>query len=577
MLKRWSLVPLALSMLVGCQTTPASSEANVRRDTVKAARSQAGMVVSDSPIASQVGADILEHGGNAVDAAIATAFAMAVTWPEAGNVGGGGFMLVASPDGSPPICIDYREVAPGASTADMYMPGENRHHPRHAGVPGTVAGLALAHQKYGKLPWKSLVLPAVVLARDGFIVDAVLADSLNAALDNDEARTSPHLAELTRVYGKPGGERWQAGDTLTLPDLANTLQAIADHGRDGFYRGEVARLIAEGMTAGGGIITEQDLIDYEAKTRPATHVTYRGHDIYGMPPPSSGGISIALALQILEPLNLRDQPRFSPRNIHLIAEAMRRAFHQRALHLGDSDFVEVPMDRLMSRELADELRASIDPSAATPSESLQPVIPLADEAPSTTHFSVIDADGMAVANTYTLEENWGSRVIMPGTGVVLNNEMGDFNWTPGRTTRFGPIGTPANVIEPGKRMLSSMAPTIVMKDGKPVLITGSPGGRTIINTALCIVLNVVEFEMSPAEAVAAPRMHHQWLPDVMVLEDRGVSYDVAELEAMGHRVDVRDAPQGSAHTIAVDGNTYLGLADDRRGGEAVGVGVGAGK
>ncbi len=533
---------------------------------VQVTASRVGLVVSDSPIASAVGARVLAKGGNAVDAAVATAFALAVTWPEAGNIGGGGFMLVAGPD-QEPVAIDYRETAPAVATVDMYTPGENRYRARHVGVPGTVAGLTLAHERLGTLPWADLVRPAVALARDGFEIDAALADSINAVL------SGPASTELARVYGKPGGGAWVAGDTLALPDLAETLDAIARSGASGFYEGDVAEALTSFMAGNGGLVTADDLADYEAKEREPTRTIAFGHEIFGMPPPSSGGVTVGLILRQVEALDPDPRARFDARTIHLLAESMRRAFHQRALHLGDPDFGRMPMNTLLGPELAVLLADSIDPDHATPSETLSPAIPLANESPDTTHFSVIDANGLAVANTYTLEESWGSRTIAPGLGFVLNNEMGDFNWVAGRTTRGGAIGTEANLIAPGKRPLSSMSPTLVMRDGRVVGVTGSPGGRTIINTTALILLNVFAFDMPPVDAVAAPRFHHQWLPDRIVMERPHGVVDWPQpdlLEAMGHAVEVRNSPQGSAHTIWWDDDSaaYFGIADYRRRGAA---------
>ncbi|MEL7237358.1 MAG: gamma-glutamyltransferase [Planctomycetota bacterium] len=511
---------------------------------------QSGVVVSVSPPATQVGANVLAGGGNAVDASIATAFALAVTWPEAGNIGGGGFMLVAEPDRRP-YCIDYRETAPATATTGMYTPGEDRHTPKHVGVPGTVAGLHLAHEKHGTVPWNQLVQPAVDLARDGFVVDAFLAESLNAVL-----RDNPP-AELTRVYGKPGGEAWQDGDRLVLPELAETLQRIADNGPDGFYHGETADQLTAFMKQTDGIITRDDLASYEAVEREATQYRFRGHDVWGAPPPSSGGISVGLALEQLEGFDLK---RGSPQTYHLVAEVLRRAFHYRALYLGDPDFATPPPTPALQ---------PIDAERATPSASLTPALPLRQESPSTTHFSVIDAAGMAVANTYTLEQSWGSRQIAPGTGFVLNNEMGDFNWVPGRTTAGGAIGTPANLIAPGKRPLSSMSPTIVTRDDDIALITGSPGGRTIISTVLGIVVNYLALDLSPAESVQAGRLHHGWFPDVIRIE-RSLAVHAEELRAMGHVVELVDR-QGSAHSIFVEDGKPVGVADARRGGLAISV------
>ena len=508
----------------------------------------AGVVVSVSPPASTVGGDVLSRGGNAVDAAVATAFALAVTWPEAGNIGGGGFMLVAEP-GDDPICIDYREIAPAAASQDMYQPGEDRHTPRHVAVPGTVAGLFLAHETYGTLPWDDVLTPAVALAREGFIVDTFLARSLNEVLADDPP------AELVRLYGKPGGGTWESGDRLALPELAETLELIAEQGPAGFYQGVTAQRLATFMAETDGIITEDDLVAYEAKSRPATVASFRGHEVWGAPLPSSGGICVGLALQLLEPFDLR---RDDPGTLHLVAESLRRAFHYRALYLGDADFAAAPP---MPNELP------IDPDVATPSESLSPPVEITPEPPSTTHFSVLDADGMAVANTYTLEQSWGSRQIAPGTGFVLNNEMGDFNWTPGRTTRGGAIGTAANLIEPGKRPLSSQSPTIVKREGDVVIVTGSPGGRTIISTVVGVIVNRLALGMTPQESVAAPRLHHGWLPDLVRIEP-GLSDQADALRLLGHDVEVVER-QGSAQSIFVVDGAAVGVPDTRRGGLAV--------
>jgi len=527
---------------------------------------------------------MLLAGGNAVDAAVATAFALAVTFPEAGNIGGGGFMLIhpgrSTRGPSEPVVIDYRETAPAAATRDMFA-GDNRPSSHLlVGTPGTVRGLALAHAQFGKLPWKRLVEPAVRLARDGFEIDADLARALNEALAKAQA-----FPEFRRVYGKPtpgAGDssqvEWRAGDRLFQPELARTLRLIAEQGDAAFYQGPVAAATVAAVREGGGILAEQDLADYEAKRRRPVRTTYRGHDVYAPPPPTSGGITLAQMLNMLEPFELRREGRWSPRTLHLMAEAMRLAYFDRARHLGDADFVPVP-DNLASRSYASALAGSINPDRATPSESLAAAAGLAlDDAPResqhTTHFSVIDADGMAVANTYTLEQSFGGMVVVKGYGFLLNNEMGDFNPRPGHTDRAGRIGTPPNSVEPSKRMLSSMCPTIIAKDGKVEVVTGSPGGRTIINTVLCVVLNVLEFEMNPRAAVDAPRIHHPWLPDrLQVEENLARSHpDLPDaLRRLGHSVEVKPR-QGDAHTIVVlpDGRV-LGIADQRRSGAAAGV------
>ena len=536
-----------------------------------------GIVVTVSPPASDVGLAVLNQGGNAVDAAVATALALAVTWPAAGNVGGGGFMMVYPGPEREPVCVEYRETAPAAATADMLARNFSMVGHRVAGTPGTVAGLVLAHEKFGTLPWRDLVMPAVRLARDGFEINDALARSLNGVLQG-----AGQFAEFQRVYGPPGKERWQAGDRLVQPDLAQTLQRIADLGRDAFYRGPIADLIVAEMQAGGGLISKEDLAAYQPKLREPIHGTYRGYDVYGPPPPSSGGICLIEMLNILENFQLNEAPspevpqgeppQWTARAMHLVIETMRRAYCDRARFLGDADFVSIP-PHLTTKEYAKKLAAGIDLGKATPSESIAPDIPLAAESPETTHFSVIDAGGMAVANTYTLENSYGCRVVVRGAGFLLNNEMTDFNHIPGHTDRTGRIGTPANVIAPGKRMLSSQTPALVFRDGRLVLVTGSPGGRTIINTVLCTILNVVDFGMDPRQAVDAPRLHHQWLPDKVSFEGaQRPEYAAAvdQLRQMGHNLDARSSRQGDAHVIGMDAKAgrYVGAADRRTDGKA---------
>jgi gamma-glutamyltranspeptidase/glutathione hydrolase len=522
-----------------------------------------GMVVSVCPHASKVGVGVMKNGGNAVDATVATAFALAVTYPQAGNIGGGGFMLVHPAKGDPTV-FDYRETAPAAATTDMFVKQTSAYTHNAVGVPGTVRGLALAHKKFGKLPWMDLVAPAVALAADGFEIDRSLASVLNGVV-----ASSADFPELKRVFGKDSG-RWQAGDRLVQPDLAKTLKRIAEGGADAFYAGPVADQIAAEMKAGGGLITKEDLAKYAAKERKPVHGTYRGYDVYGPPPPSSGGICLVQMLNVLENFDLKKEGRYSPKTVHLMAEAMRRAFCERARYLGDPDFTLIPA-HLTAKYHAKLLAGTIDPAKATPSEKLATNIPLAKEGDNTTHFSVIDKDGMAVANTYTLEHSFGSKVVVRGAGFLLNNEMADFNWKPGVTDRRGGIGTPPNDVAPGKRMLSSMTPTVVAKGGKPVLVTGSPGSRTIINTVLCVVVNVVDFDMDVRAAVDAPRMHHQWFPDQLWLEKAdGQDELVAKLKEMGHTVGF--LKQGDAHSIGVDWKTgvYRAGVDKRIHGGAAG-------
>ena len=529
--------------------------------------SKDGLVVCTSAPACDAGAAVLAKGGTAVDAAVATAFALAVTHPSAGNIGGGGFMVVRNASGAV-TTFDYREKAPLKSTRTMYMRDgkvdislTNQGY-LAPGVPGTVRGLALAHKKFGRLPWKDVVMPAVQLAEDGFAVSASLARGLNSQLSGTMGKY-PASAE---AYGKPGGGAWAAGDRLALKDLAKTLRAIATDGPDVFYKGWIADRIAEDMAANGGIISKDDLAAYEAKERAPVKGTFRGYEIAAMPPPSSGGVAMIEMLNILESFDLKAKGFDSADARHLEIEAMRRAYLDRARHLGDPDFVQMPLTKLLSKDYARTLSGTIDPAKASSSAELgKDIITMPPQEPDeTTHFSVIDRSGMAVSNTYTLEGGYGSRVVVKGAGFLLNNEMGDFNKNPGATLPDGTIGTPANLIDPGKRMLSSMTPTIVSKDGKVVLITGSPGGRTIINTVFHVVLNVTEFGMNVREAVDAPRMHHQWLPDAVTIERAGATPELVEkLRALGHTVR-EGGGQGDANSILVDATgTAWGAADKR--------------
>lgn len=528
-------------------------------------RARNGMVVSASRYASQVGVDILRKGGNAVDAAVATAFALAVTWPSAGNIGGGGFLVYHGADGFV-TAFDFREKAPLAATETMFLDedGKIRNRSNHegllaVGVPGTVAGLALAHQRLGRLPWKELVQPAIDLARKGFPVTWALHDAM--------IRLQPWFEKYpstARVFLKHGREPYQPGELWKQPDLAETLKRIQKYGKDGFYRGKTARLIAEFMRRHGGLITEEDLARYEAKERRPVHGTYRGYDVYAMCPPSSGGVALVEMLNILEGFNLSEMGHNSALYMHLLTEAMRRAFADRARYLGDPDFnPDMPIEKLISKAYARTLRRSIDLFRASKSDPTK----FNDlyESTETTHLSVVDAEGNAVSLTYTLEQGYGSKIVVEGAGFLLNNEMGDFNPIPGLTDTTGLIGTPPNLIAPEKRMLSSMTPTIVARDGKPVLVIGSPGGRTIINTVLQVILNVIDHGMNIGEAIEAGRIHHQWLPDVTFIERGATTLDSRRLyEMMGHRVRIRRM-QGRAMGIYIDHTRGIlyGAADTR--------------
>ena len=528
-----------------------------------------GMVSSVQYVASEVGRDILQQGGNAVDAAVATAFALAVVHPSAGNIGGGGFLVYHGADGEV-TTFNFREKAPAAAHAEMFLTdGEidsEKHHVAltSTGVPGTVAGLALAHERLGSLPWAVLVQPAVRLANEGFPFTWNLTGFEERI--KRMAADDPIYESTVRAFLKEGAVAHEPGELLVQRDLATTLERIRDHGADGFYKGETARLVADFMAKNGGLITEQDLADYEAEERAAIHGTYRGYDIYSMPPPSSGGVAIVTMLNILEEYNLAELGHNSAAYLHVLTEAMRRGFADRAQFVGDPNFnPDMPVDWLISKEHAADLRSTIDMSKASPSDSSTFNGFMPYESEETTHFSVVDEAGNTVSLTYTLENSYGNSIVVEGAGFLLNNEMGDFNPKPGHTDRRGNIGTPPNITAPGKRMLSSMTPVIVAQNGRPVMAIGSPGGRTIINTSLQVVLNVIDHGMNIAEAVEAPRMHHQWLPDVSYLERGYFSLDTQRLyESMGHELDFRGS-QGSAMGIWIDWKTGIkyGSADSR--------------
>jgi len=528
-----------------------------------------GMVVSDHHLASEIGAQVLRDGGNAVDAAVATTFALAVVLPSAGNLGGGGFLVHHAGPGDV-TTFDFREKAPLAATERMFLDDEgalpedaNHVGPLTVGVPGTVAGLWLAHQQRGTRPWADLVQPAVDLAANGFSSTWRMQKWLIWLQEEED----PIYDATKQAFLKDGVALYEPGELFRQPDLARTLERIRDHGRDGFYTGETARLLAVFMAENGGLITEQDLLDYEAVARAPIHGTYRGHDIYAMGPPSSGGIALVEMLNILEGFDLNLHGHNTVPALHLMTEAMRRAYADRAEFMGDADFNDdLPIAKLTSKEHAALLRATIDPAAASQSDSTRfGAAFLGKESEETTHLSVVDAAGHAVSLTYTIEESYGSSLTVPGAGFLLNNEMGDFNPIPRFTGSKGKIGTAPNLIEPGKRMLSSMTPTIVARDGKPVLVVGTPGGRTIINTVLQVILNVVDHGMELREAIGVPRIHHQWLPDAVYFEGTGFPPELRRAFAdLGHQVRFRK-PQGSVMGIMIDpeNGALQGVADSR--------------
>ena len=536
------------------------------------ARASGAMVVSQNAIASEIGTQALRDGGTAIDAAVATAFALAVTHPTAGNIGGGGFIVYRPATGTPQA-YDFREMAPSQATATMFLKdgtySSELHHNSYlsVGVPGTVAGLHLAWKENGKLPWKRLVEPAIALARDGFTVTEGLSRSLRAALKS----MAPYPASVAQF--SKSGTPYEPGDVLKQPELARTLQRIAEQGPAGFYEGDTAALIEKDMAAHGGLITRADLKAYQPKKRTPLTGSYRGYDILTMPPISSGGTGLLEQLNILEGYDLKALGFRSAASTHLIIEAARRSFADRARYLGDPDFVpDMPVARLTSKEYATALRKGISTTRASVSSPTTFEWP--GESEETTHLSVVDRDRNAVSLTYTLEAGYGSKIVVAGAGFLLNNEMGDFNAGPGLTTADGLIGTPPNLAAPGKRMLSSMTPAILSKDGKLFMVTGSPGGRTIINTVVQTVLNVVDYGMNAQEAVDAPRLHHQWLPDRTDYERWGLSPDtVKALEGMGHALRPGGS-QGVAEVILVDprDGTLQGGSDRRAvDGGAVGI------
>lgn len=537
-----------------------------------------GMVTSSHYLASQAGNQVLKEGGNAIDAAVATAFALAVTLPSAGNIGGGGFLVYHGADGEV-TAFNFREKAPLAATADMFL-GEdgkikdrsNHVGPLSVGVPGTVAGLWKAHQKLGKLPWEDLVQPAVDLAEKGM----PSTWGMRGFLERLQRGYDEPMYQATKdAFLKNGKDLYEPGELWKQPDLAASLKRIQKNGKDGFYKGKTAKLLAKFMKKHGGLITEEDLAKYEAEEVKPIHGTYRGYDVYAMCPPSSGGVALVEMLNILEGFELDKIGHNSAAYLHLLTESMRRAYADRALYLGDPNFnPDMPIEKLTSKSYARQLRQSIDWYKASESDSsaFNKAL-IRQESEETTHFSVVDGEGNAVSLTYTLEQGYGSKLTVEGAGFLLNNEMGDFNPMPGVTNRRGQIGTKPNLVEPEKRMLSSMTPTIVAKDGKPVIVIGSPGGRTIINTVMQVILNVIDHDMNIAQAVEAGRIHHQWLPDVTSFERGSISPDTRRLyEMMGHTIRFRGG-QGSAMGIYIDhvrGLIY-GAADSRAfDGRAVG-------
>jgi gamma-glutamyltranspeptidase / glutathione hydrolase len=562
----WAIPAAAQQQHSNFYTPPAA-------DTIHPVVAEHGMVVSQEKIASRVGADVLRRGGNAVDAAVATGFALAVTYPRAGNLGGGGFMVIHSRERGEDITIDYRETAPAATTPTIFLGpdgkpdiAKSRDSALGIGVPGSVAGLSLALEKYGsgKFTLAELLKPAIALARDGFVVTDDVAD----AMPEERGRLARWPSAIKIFSGKDGAAL-KDGDLLVQADLATTLSAISEQGPRGFYQGPVAEKLVKGIGDAGGIMTLDDLKSYQPIIRAPMRGTYRGYDIVSMPLPSSGGVVLLETLNILEGFPMGEMKQGSAPSLHVLIEAMKRAYADRARYLGDPAFVKVPVATLTSKDYAAKQRASIDLDRATPwTDALSALPP--HEGDNTTHFSVVDSAGNAVSNTYTLNFNYGVGLVAEGTGVLLNNELDDFTAAPGASNAFGLVGFEANLPGPGKRPLSSMSPTIVLKDGKPVLVTGSPGGSRIISAVLQVIVNVLDYKMDVAAAVAAPRVHHQWLPDEVRVEHGFTDDTLAALWAKGHRV-IEPLGRTSANSIAVTDQGLLGAPDPRsRGAGAAG-------
>ncbi|SHO50380.1 gamma-glutamyltransferase [Desulfopila aestuarii] len=524
-----------------------------------------GMVVTSHFLATESALDVLKNGGNAIDAAVTAAFSLAVTQPRSGNIGGGGFMLISSEKKDDVVAIDYREKAPGKATVDMFLnkDGEadsevSRYSHLASGVPGTVAGLAMALEKYGTINLEQAMAPAIKLAEEGFIVTPRFSEGLK-----EKEKMLKKWESSTKVFYKPDGTFYEPGELFVQPDLAATLKRIAKNGVKEFYEGKTAELLVAEMTKHGGLITMEDMKNYSPRIKTPVHGTYRGYDIYSMSPPSSGGAHVIQILNILEGYPIGEYGHNSAKTIHLMAEAMKRAYSDRSQYLGDDDFVEVPLKGIISKKYADSLRQKIDTEKATASKTIAPDKPQPYESDETTHFSIVDKFGNAVSNTYTINFSYGSGIVVEGAGFLLNNEMDDFSAKPGVPNAYGLLGGEANKVEPNKRMLSSMSPTIVKHEGKNFLVTGSPGGSRIITTTLQVIMNVIDHGLNIQSAVAAPRIHHQWLPDELRVEE-GLSPDsVKLLEEMGHQVQQKSA-MGAIQSIMVKDGMMYGGADPRR-------------
>ncbi len=574
MFARFKIATLSTLLFLGSTQTHAadvaSSEApliDFRSRFVPVAAS-GNMVVGPERLASEAGLIMLNQGGNAIDAAVATGFALAVTLPRAGNIGGGGFMLVHLAAENRNVFIDYREMAPAAATRDMFLTPEGKVDKRLAyfshkasGVPGTVAGLIHALEQYGTLPLETVIQPAIDLAANGFTMDITLHQNLSA-----RAERLAQDPETKRIFLREGGEAPAIGSLFKQPDLAGTLQRIADKGLEGFYAGKTAELIASDMAANDGLITQEDLASYVAVERTPVTGQFRGYDIVSAPPPSSGGIHVIQMLNILEPYPLETWGHNSAQYLHHVIEAMKLAYADRSEHLGDPDRMDAPIDFLLAKDYATTRRGIINSAQATASAKIAAGVMPAPESPDTTHYSVADSAGNVVSNTYTLNFSFGSHITIPGTGILMNNEMDDFAARPGFPNAYGLVQGEKNSVAPGRRPLSSMTPTLIFRDGEPWLATGSPGGSLIITAVMQTVLNAMTFDMNIAEAAAAPRIHHQWMPDRVLIEP-GISRDTLDiLEGMGHNIETTRRTLGRTNSIQLDGPWRYGYSDLRRPG-----------
>lgn len=565
-LTHFSTTMLILSLGILLAATSVQGQVILAGDRSVPVEAKNGMVVTSHTLATKVALDVLKKGGNAIDAAVTAGFALAVTQPRSGNIGGGGFMLVSSEKKKEVVAIDYRETAPDAATRDMFLgPDGNvdkqlsRFSRSSAGVPGTVAGLALALEKYGTISLADSLAPAIKLAEEGFVV----TPRFSKGVKSKEKRLFKFEAGKKKFL-KPDGNFYEPGDLYVQHELAETLKRIAQNGTKGFYEGETADLIVAEMQRGNGLIALDDLKNYHPQIRKPVQGTYRGYEIYSMSPPSSGGAHIVQMLNVLERYPISNLGHNSAKTIHLMAESMKRAYADRSKYLGDSDFVDVPLAGITSKEYAAVQRAEIDPNFATNSKDVLPGDPVGYESNETTHFSIVDKFGNAVSNTYTINFSYGSGIVVDGAGFLLNNEMDDFSSKPGVPNAYGLIGGEANKIESKKRMLSSMSPTIVIKDGKNFLVAGSPGGSRIITTTLQVIMNVIDHNLNVQAAVNAPRIHHQWLPDEIRIEE-GISPDTVRLlQGMGHTVNKKKS-MGAIQSIMIgDDGTIYGGADPRR-------------